>query len=54
MDQNLSAALSCLVCLVPFALGWIIGSWFTRRRDRYGIIGALIPDFIHRIMERYD
>lgn len=51
--SDLNVLLGCLICLVPFVGGWIFGAWFSHRAAQHGIIGALLPDFIRRIFERY-
>lgn len=55
MDSTqLGIFLLCLTCLVPLVAGFLLGRWYQDRFSRLGLPGALIPDFIRRMMEGRD
>ncbi len=40
------------LCLVPLAIGFVLGRGFERRTVMHGMPWALIPDFIRNLIER--
>lgn len=51
---QLGVLLLCLMCLVPLVIGFFLGRWFQDRYSAHGLAGALLPDFIRRLMEGQD
>lgn len=51
-NSSTGLVMACLICLVPFVVGLLLGLWMQRRVTRYGMPGALLPRAVRNALER--